>query len=146
MKAKLMVLLMLMNFSIVSFAADKIENLRVTSKGESLIFEPAELTVNPGKKVRLTFKNSASVASGLQHNWVLVKTGKAEAVASASMSAGLEKGWLHESSDILAHTKLLGPGEEQAILFTVPKEKGDYPFICTFPGHSMTMKGLLHVK
>lgn len=146
MKAKLIVLLMLMNVSVISHAADKTEDLRVTTKGESLIFEPSELTVSPAKKVRLTFKNSASVASGLQHNWVLVKTGKAEAVANASMSAGLEKGWLQESPDILAHTKLLGPGEEQAILFTAPKEKGDYPFICTFPGHSMTMKGLLHVK
>jgi plastocyanin len=31
-----------------------------------------------------------------------------------------------------------------AIEFTAPSAPGDYPYVCTFPGHS-TMRGILKV-
>ena len=43
-------------------------------------------------------------------------------------------------SDVIAHTKLLGPGESDEITFKVP-DAGVYDFICTFPGHFGTMRG-----
>jgi azurin len=30
------------------------------------------------------------------------------------------------------------------VTFTAPAA-GDYPYICTFPGHYMTMRGVMHV-
>lgn len=146
MKTKLLALAVLVSAYALTFAAEKFVDIRVTTKGDTLAFDVTEITVTPGKKVQLTFKNLASLGSGLQHNWVLVKSGKAEAVASAGLSAGMEKGWLQESPDVLAHTQLLMPGQDQTISFVAPKTKGDYPYICTFPGHSTTMKGVLHVK
>ena len=46
---------------------------------------------------------------------------------------------------ILAHTKLLGPGEEDSVIFTAPSP-GKYEYLCTFPGHFGIMRGVLTVK
>jgi azurin len=43
--------------------------------------------------------------------------------------------------DIITHTRLLGPGESDTIEFTVPA--GQYTYICSFPGHYMTMTGTM---
>ena len=48
-------------------------------------------------------------------------------------------------NDIIAHTKLLGPGESDTITFTIA-DKGVYTFICTFPGHHGTMHGQIVVE
>ena len=41
---------------------------------------------------------------------------------------------------IIAHTKLLNPGETDSIKFP-GQVAGIYEFVCTFPGHSATMFG-----
>jgi azurin len=46
--------------------------------------------------------------------------------------------------DIIAHTPMSAPGETVTVEFTAPAE-GDYPYICTYPGHYMTMQGTMHV-
>jgi azurin len=48
-------------------------------------------------------------------------------------------------ADILAHTRLLGPGEKDSLRFTAP-EPGEYPYLCSFPGHHTLMKGVFVVK
>ena len=48
-------------------------------------------------------------------------------------------------AQIVAKTKILGPKEEETIVFKAPAA-GDYPFLCTFPGHFGVMKGILKVK
>ena len=56
---------------------------------------------------------------------------------------GFEVGFVPESPDILWAIKLLDHGKEQVVEFTAPTEPGDYPYICTFPGHHMMMRGTL---
>jgi azurin len=51
-----------------------------------------------------------------------------------------------ESKDILWSSKLIDHGKEQVIEFTAPTKPGDYPYVCTFPGHHMLMRGMLHVR
>jgi len=53
-----------------------------------------------------------------------------------------------EMSDvIIAHTKLLGPGESDTITFKAPTKKGRYVFLCSFPGHyQIGMKGYMVVR
>jgi len=36
--------------------------------------------------------------------------------------------------------------ETISITFTMPNTKGYYPFVCTFPGHSETMQGVIRVN
>lgn len=48
---------------------------------------------------------------------------------------------------VIAATTLAGNGETVEVTFTVPDEPGEYPFVCTFPGHfAAGMKGTLVVK
>jgi len=85
----------------------------------------------------------------MPHNFVIVKPGTADAVGNAAIALGAEgfkKGWLPESPDILHATKLLEKGETQELEFTAPTEAGDYPFICTFPGHAGIMRGVIEVR
>ena len=48
--------------------------------------------------------------------------------------------------DVLAYTKLLGPGESEIIKFKAPKKPGLLQFVCTFPGHYAMMRGVMVVK
>jgi azurin len=116
--------------------------LTIGTKGEEMAFDKTSLTVKAGQKVKLTFKNG----SGMQHNWVLVKPGAADAVGNASIAAGNSKGWLATGPDVLAHTKLVDPKQSDTIEFTAPDKPGDYPYLCTFPGHASIMRGVLKVK
>lgn len=48
---------------------------------------------------------------------------------------------------ILAQTAMAGGGETVEVTFKAPSAPGQYPFICTFPGHyNGGMKGVLIVK
>lgn len=123
-----------------------------------MMFDQAELTVKPGQKVKLTFDNPIQPnAPGLPHNWVLVKPGKEAVVGNAALAMAadpkaMQKHYIPASADgsphadILAHTTLSQPGSKAEVEFTAPAEAGDYPYICTFPGHFLLMKGILHVK
>ena len=46
---------------------------------------------------------------------------------------------------VIAHTNMLGPGEEETVTFTAP-EAGEYDYICTFTGHFALMKGKMKVE
>ena len=47
----------------------------------------------------------------------------------------------------LAHTTLAGPGESVEVIIKVPAKAGNYPYLCSFPGHfALGMKGTLVVK
>lgn len=123
-----------------------------------MMFDLIELTVKPGQKVKLTFDNPIQPnVQGLPHNWVLVKPGKEAVVGNAALAMAadpkaMQKHYIPAGADggahadILAHTTLVQPGSKTELEFTAPAEAGDYPYICTFPGHFLLMKGTLHVK
>jgi azurin len=119
--------------------------LTITTDGDNLYFDKKEMEAKAGQTVKITFKNNASAASNMTHNWVLVKPGTDQQVATDSMQAGEAKDWVAEGANVLGHTKLAKPGETVTTTVTMPAA-GDYTYICTFPGHAMTMKGTLHVK
>jgi azurin len=62
------------------------------------------------------------------------------------MARWLAKGFIPETPDVLYHTKLLNPGESETLEFTAGPEKGEYPYLCTFPGHPRIMQGTLKVE
>jgi azurin len=109
-------------------------------------FKQHELKANPGEVVSLTFSNDSDPKLHYHHTWVLVKPGSEKKVLAAADQAGPSHGWIPESPDVLAFTKVMKPGESTTIYFRAPSEAGDYPYLCTFPGHGLNMKGVLHVK
>ena len=42
--------------------------------------------------------------------------------------------------------RFLGLKPSETIEFTAGPEKGEYPYVCTFPGHSRIMQGTLFVE
>jgi azurin len=108
-------------------------------------YDTPAFTVRSGLQVKVTFTNGDAP---LQHNFCICKPGtKDEMVVEAMKMAtpeGLAKGFIPETPDILWHTRLLNPKESQTLEFTAPAP-GDYPYLCTFPGHTAIMNGVMHV-
>lgn len=113
-------------------------------------FDVTSFTVKAGQAVKLTFDNDSTTP--LQHNWVLGAAGSKDRLIAAAngmmaeMTKWMPRGYIPEGPDVLAHTKLLNAKEKETVEFTAPKEKGDYPYLCTFPGHSMIMQGTMKVE
>ena len=112
-----------------------------------LQFAPKELTVTPGSKVRLIFENP----DNMEHNWVLLEPNSTDEIGAladklAGQADGAAKEYLPTSDKILLASKLLPPGDNQELVFNAPSEPGDYPYVCTFPGHWRIMQGVLKVE
>ena len=87
--------------------------------------------------------------AAMGHNWVLVRSTDFDAVAKSGMLAGASNEYVDPSDTrVIAHTKLIGSGEETSVTFTVDKLKAgqSYAFLCTFAGHSPIMQGTLSLK
>lgn len=124
-------------------ASQQVE-LFITSDGDQLTFNPRELSCPTGARVRLTFRNNAQYVS-FDHNWVLILPHTFDAVIQAADAAGEAQGWLPQHDNrVLAATPMCGKGVEVVIEFIAPAV-GDYPFVCTNPGHAASMWGVLHV-
>lgn len=114
-----------------------------------MAYDTKSISVKAGQPVKLTFNNDSAVP--LQHNLVIGKIGTKDAIialANTMMTQpdALSKGYIPESPDILWHTKLLNTKESETLEFTAPSEKGEYPYLCTFPGHSLIMNGVMTVE
>ncbi|MEZ2445788.1 plastocyanin/azurin family copper-binding protein [Chitinophaga sp. RCC_12] len=109
-----------------------------------LKFDPAEVQVPAGSKVKLVFNNN----DDMLHNLVIVKPGKGDVVGKLAMDMGLngsQLAYVPRSADVLFNTCLLQPETSQGIYFIAPATPGNYPYVCTFPGHYTVMKGILKV-
>ena len=108
-------------------------------------FDRTELRVRAGETVQFVFRND----DDMLHNVVLCAPGRGESVGRAALELGLEaaaKNHVPDSPDVLYHTAVVLPGASDRIYFTAPAAPGDYDFICSVPGHFMTMKGVLRVE
>lgn len=106
--------------------------------------------VEAGQVVRVTLKNIGSMPKmSMGHNLVILEQNTDEkAFVEAAMNAPVTEYVPVDLSDaIIAHTKLLGPGESDSFTFKAPTKKGRYTFICSFPGHyQVGMKGFMVVR
>lgn len=112
-----------------------------------LQFVQRELTAQAGEPLTLVFDNPDVVP----HNWVLCVPGStAKMFAAANQFIADNRAFaLHyvpPVSEVLVHTRLVEPAASTTIHFTAPAQIGDYPYLCTFPGHAAIMRGVLHVK
>jgi putative membrane-bound dehydrogenase-like protein len=118
--------------------------IRIATIPERMMYDVTELTVKPGKKVKLTFANP----DFMPHNLLLVNPGKADEVGLKAMAlgaSGFAVNYVPESKEILWASKLVDHGQEQVIEFSAPRVEGAYPYICSFPGHHLIMRGVMYV-
>ena len=129
-------------------APAEVQELKLGVVPALMKFDPALLEARAGTPVRLTFSNTKCP---LQHNFVLTHPGRLPALgrladALITEPAAMARHYLPVSPDIIAQSNhLIGPGQSDVIEFAAPAAPGDYPFICSFPGHWRTMQGILRI-
>jgi azurin len=124
---------------------------RLEITGNDLMrFSPQEVTVPAGAQVTIVFRNVGQMPKqAMGHNLVVLQQGTDTlAFARAAVRHAQAEYVPPEMADqVIAATAVLGPGEEATLTFTAPSEPGDYPFVCTFPGHTEAgMVGVLRVR
>jgi azurin len=117
---------------------------------DAMKFNVALLEAKAGESLRLILTNIGKMPKqAMAHNWVLLKPCNDTDFNAFGMAATMAAPTYipaAKSNQIVVQTKLLGPGESDTIEFKAPAAPGDYPFLCTFPGHFALMKGKLVVK
>lgn len=111
-----------------------------------LAYDRPHFSVRAGTSVKLTFRNP----NYMQHNLVIVKPDALERVHTAAVLLAQEPGaasrqYIPEGGDVLYATPLVNPNTHCDLRFTAPSSPGLYPFLCTFPGHSAVMRGVMEV-
>jgi azurin len=120
---------------------------------DKMRYDMTAFDASPGQKISVTIKNIGTTPKySMGHNFVLldrtINTGNVQ-------SAFLDKASMEASHDyvppgakeVLAHSKLLGPGESEVVTFNAPYIPGEYLYLCSFPGHySQGTKGFMTVK
>lgn len=118
----------------------------VIEGNDAMQYNKKEIVVNAGQKVKLTLKHVGKMPkAAMGHNFVLLKKGTDLAKFANEALKAKDNDYIANQGDIIAYTKLIGGGEETTISFDAP-EKGEYDFLCTFPGHYALMKGKFIVK
>ena len=107
-------------------------------------YDVTNITVKEGSWTRVNLINKG-VDPAMLHNIVFVKYGTRKDVAMECLKAGVSMDYIANSDDIISGSKMANPGETVTLEFKSPK-KGNYEFICTYPGHSDIMRGFYFVK
>ncbi|MHA6250267.1 PVC-type heme-binding CxxCH protein [Pontibacter sp. CAU 1760] len=110
-------------------------------------FDKETFTVKAGQKVTLNFSNP----DFMQHNFVLVMPGSFEKVGKAADALardpkGAEKNYVPNMTEVIVATTLVDPQGRETLVFTAPDKPGEYPFVCTVPGHWRLMNGIMKVE
>ena len=121
--------------------------IRIGTVKHQLKFDKTEFTVEAGKEIEIIFENSDT----LPHNLLLAHPGALEEVGAladkmALQPDGMSKHFIPDSPKVLKSTKLLQEGKSETLKIKAPETKGDYLYICTFPGHWRTMYGKMILK
>jgi azurin len=110
-------------------------------------FTQTAITARPGQAVEITLNNT----DDMPHNLVIFKRGtfadyEKELFGSLNEPNAQLRGFVPDSPNVLVASRLLNAGESTIVTFDAPTEPGEYPFVCSFPGHWATMRGVLRVE
>lgn len=122
-----------------------VQTVQIKTMTAQMKFDVSDFTVRPGQPVKLIFENG----DDLPHNIVFCQPGTdTAAMAMKQMEnaeAALKRNWLPDDKRIWLHSKMLNPHESDTLTFNAPEKPGEYPYVCTFPGHALTMTGKMRV-
>ncbi|WP_205677202.1 azurin [Antarcticibacterium arcticum] len=114
---------------------------------DQMRFNKKEIRVRAGQTVKLTLEHVGKMEKNVMgHNFVLLSQGTdinqfGQQAVQAANNDYIPQG----SSNVIAHTKMIGGGESVTIEFEAPAA-GTYDFICSFPGHYAVMRGKFIVE
>ncbi|MEO5999444.1 MAG: plastocyanin/azurin family copper-binding protein [Chitinophagaceae bacterium] len=127
-----------------SAKVDQVIELKVVQN--LMKFDKELIQVKAGTTVQIVFLNP----DFMQHNFVLIKPKTLDKVGEAADKMaqdpnGAKVNYVPKMPEVLQSTPLVNPEGKFTLTFKVPALPGDYPFICTFPGHWRLMKGVMKV-
>lgn len=124
-----------------------LKTVRISCVPERMLYTVNQFAVTVGQPVKVIFTNPDAT----DHNMVFVKP---NALAEVGMAANaMARDPRNADSDfipaekkelILHASPMIGPtrkSQVHVLRFEAPSEPGIYPFVCTFPGHWIIMKG-----
>ncbi len=137
---------MAMGIGARSHAADA-QEVKIGTLHGQLKYDVEEFQVKPGATVRLTLSNTDE----MQHNLLILTPGEKKSleVAQKAWALGadaIKKQFVPDGPDVLFHTRVVDPQQSDTITFNAPEKEGDYPYVCTLPGHVFSMKGKMRVS
>jgi azurin len=117
------------------------------SSSDQMKYNINQISVTAGDEVVLTFEHTGKLPKEVMgHNFVLLKKGTNVQEFGQKALEYKDNDYIPEDSDvIIVYTKMLGGGQKTTITFQAP-EKGDYDFVCSFPGHIALMNGIFTVE
>lgn len=123
-----------------------VQIVKIKAIREEMKFDVTEFTATAGKTVEIVFENP----DAMQHNVVVGKPKSMNIIGAAAdkmitAKDGAEKNYVPSIPQIVAASPLVNPGQTYRLRFVVPDQPGDYPYICTFPGHWRLMTGVMKV-
>jgi azurin len=116
---------------------------------DTMKFNVTSIDLKAGEEVKITMTNTGTMPKqAMAHDLVILKPGTDAAAFATAAAPTAMKGELPESleSQVVAHTKMLGPKESDTLTLKLTTP-GVYPYLCTFPGHyQVGMHGTITVK
>ena len=109
-------------------------------------FDVEQLEAKAGEKVAIVLTNNDPL--GLMHNLAVIAPGSRQKVVLAALSIGpkaVAQNFVPDMPEVLAATPQVAPGRKYTLYMTIPEKAGDYPYVCTYPGHGQVMFGTLKV-
>jgi azurin len=119
---------------------------------DKMKFDNTAFEASPGQKISVIFKNVGTTPKfSMGHNFVVldrtVNTGNVQTFLDKASTEAAHDYVPPGAKEVLAHSKLLGPGETDTVTFNAPFVPGEYLYLCSFPGHySQGTKGIMTVK
>ena len=118
--------------------------------GDDMKYNTTTITAKPGETLHIVLKSTGTIPKmAMAHNFVLLALAADvnEFIKSAAGASATDYVPADKKAQVLASTKLAGPGETVEVTVKVPAKPGTYTYLCSFPGHFVAgMKGTLVVK
>ncbi|HYH55851.1 MAG TPA: plastocyanin/azurin family copper-binding protein, partial [Anseongella sp.] len=128
-------------------AAEADQVIQLGAVVNEMKYDKELLQLKAGSTVKIVFTNS----DHMLHNLLILRPGSMEKVGAAADQLaqdpqGASRDYIPEMPEVLFATPLVDPGSSYELVFRVPERPGEYPFVCTFPGHWRIMNGIIRVE
>lgn len=122
----------------------------VVESDDAMKFNVSEINISKAcPQFTITLKHVGKMPkAAMGHNIVITKAEDADAVDKEGAAEGVDKDFVKaDDARIIAHTKLIGGGEETSVTVDTSKfaAGNKYEFFCSFPGHIAMMRGNINL-
>ena len=111
---------------------------------DAMQYNTKEIQVSKAcKEFTITLKHTGTQPkTSMGHNLVIGKSEDMDGIFKDGVGAATTDYVKPDDARVVAHTKLIGGGEESSLTLDPAKlADGEYKFACTFPGHGALMNG-----